>query len=304
MVKSVSAQASNLGYTQYDLNNYYGILNGKLDAKFETCVRTIELCPAAAFATAIGYINDLTTSCNGGWGGLGYISLNDAVTTLTGLLAPEIVNIAALTTSIVGDSSVTGTTVKTALVGSHTAAGEIYAQLSLESTNKTNLADTSLAFSSALSIQSIGADGEDPLFNILLHTTQGPARDLFLTAPSILLANSSLAPLPNESETDTFYRVCSELTIPSPAYNPTDVIYKAAAYDNTIYDKYLNPAEFDPENREHIIKVLDQIASDFSIDPCGGNRQLRLKYLRDYLDNLELNLLKERITEVRNMLTD
>ena len=301
---SVSNQANLLGYTTYPFTSFYGTLNGDFDSTLENCVKTIEVCPDNIFTTAIGYINDLTTSCLGGWAGLGYASLNNAVAVLTGLLAPEVTNIAALTTNIVGDENVTGTTIKDALEGSNTSALALFAQYVIESTNKANMLNLSQAFSIATSIQNIGSDGNNPTFKILATSLSGPAKSLFYTAPNIHLANSTLAPQANESLDDTFYRVSNELTIPTPSYNPIDVIMKAAAVDNAIYSKYLNPSEFDPNNSDHLVNVLDNISHDMGIDPCGGNRQLRLKYLRDHLDNTEIGLLKDRIKDVRDMLTD
>lgn len=300
---STSQMATNLGHDSYTFDKFFGIWNGNFNTELESVVATIEACPSGIFTTAITYINDLTTSCNGGWAGLGYVSLNDAVTTLTPLLTTEIATIAANTTSVTGNEYITGTRVKDILIGGSAKAEILLTQIALEAANISNVASIAEAMAAAISFQSTGANPKDPLFNIYNTSLDNDAKTLYDYAPNLIHTNSILAPRPYETEDDTFFRVKRDSELPTPAFNTTDVIYKAAAFDPSIKTKYLNQ-NFDPRNSDDILRVFDQVAHDFAINPCGGDRNMRLKLLRDHLDNMELDMLRDRIRDVREMLTD
>ena len=301
--KGISQMAQNLGHDDYKFDNFLGIWNGKYHEQIETVIATIEACPASLFSIAIGYINDLSTSCLGNWAGLGYISLDDAVNTLTPLLAAEIAIIAADTSSVVGNPNITGTTVKDILLGGSSAAEIILAQLGVEEASMANKEVISEAMATAISIQTVGVSPKDPLFNIFNESLYNEAKTVYDYAPNLIHTNSIMAPKPYETEDDTFFRVKKIAEFPTPSYNTADVLYKAAAFDPSIKTKYLQQ-NFDPRSRDDLIRVFDAVAKDFAINPCGGDRSLRLTLLRDHLDTLELNLLRDRIKDVRNMLTD
>ena len=301
--KGISQMAVNLEYTDFNFDEFFGIWNGKFNDQLETVVASIEVCPASIFTGAIAHIDDLTTSCLGNWAILGYASLNDAVATLVPLLQAEVDSIAANTTSVTGNPATTGTTVDTVLVGSDVASELILAQVALEIGNVASLESIAGAMAAAVSIQSIGNEPKDPLFNIYNSSLDNDAKVLYDYAPNLIHANSILAPRPYETEADTFFRVKKESELPTPSYNTTDVIYKAAAFDPSIKTKYLNQ-NFDPRSAEDILRVFDQVAKDFAINPCGGDRSMQLKMLREHLDTMELDMLKDRIKDVRDMLED
>lgn len=301
--KGISQMAVNLEYSNFKFDEFFGIWNGKFNDKIETVVASIEVCPASIFTTAIGHINDLTTSCNGGWAGLGYISLDDAISILVPLLQAEANSIASNTTSVSGNPATTGTTVNTVLLGSAAAAEAILTQISLESSNIVNLEPIASAMAAAVSIQAIGNNPKDPLFDIYNNSLDNDAKVLYNYAPNLIHTNSILAPRPYETEDDTFFRVKKESELPTPSYNTANVLYKAAAFDPSIKTKYLNQS-FDPRSPDDLIRVFDAVAKDFNINPCGGDRSMRLKLLREHLDNMELGMLRDRIKDVRNMLED
>jgi hypothetical protein len=301
--KGISQMAVNLEYSDFKFDEFFGIWNGKFNDKMETVVASIEVCPASIFTTAIGHINDLTTSCNGDWAGLGYISLDDAVSILVPLLQAEVNSIASNTTSVNGNPSTTGTTVNNVLLGSVVASVAMLTQISLEASNIVNLESIASAMAAAVSIQAVGNNPKDPLFNIYNNSLDNDAKVLYNYAPNLIHTNSIMAPRPYETEADTFFRVKQESELPTPSYNTADVLYKAAAFDPSIKTKYLNQS-FDPRSAEDILRVFDAIAKDFAINPCGGDRTMRLKLLREHLDTLELNLLRDRIRDVRQMLND
>lgn len=301
--KGIGQMANNLGHSDYKFDNFVGIWNGKYHKQLEAVVATIEACPSSIFTTAIGFIDDLTTSCQGGWAGLGYVSLDDAVATLVPLLSAEILIIAEDITSVQGNENITGTRVNDVLLGGSAAAEIILAQLGVEEASAANKEVISEAMATAISIQSVGANPRDPLFNIFNESLDNEAKTVYDYAPNLIHTNSIMAPRPYETEDDTFFRVKQAAELPTPSYNTADVLYKAAAFDPSIKDKYLRQ-NFDPRSSDDLIRVFDNVAKDFAINPCGGNRDLRLKLLRDHLDTMELNLLRDRIRDVRQMLND
>ena len=176
-------------------------------------------------------------------------------------------------------------------------------QLGVEEASMANKEVISEAMATAISIQTVGVSPKDPLFNIFNESLYNEAKTVYDYAPNLIHTNSIMAPKPYETEDDTFFRVKKIAEFPTPSYNTADVLYKAAAFDPSIKTKYLQQ-NFDPRSRDDLIRVFDAVAKDFAINPCGGDRSLRLTLLRDHLDTLELNLLRDRIKDVRNMLTD
>lgn len=301
--KGISQQASNLNHLDYTFDKFYGVWAGEFIDELTQVVRIIELSPAEDFIPIIGYIDDLTTSCNGDWSGLGYSSLDDAISTLGPLISDEIDILISDTNPITLDPSILATTVSGALALSNVTSSTLLTQYVTESLNVLNLSVIGQAMTNTQIIQNLGNNPRDPLFLLIRNSIKDDALTLFLQAPNLALSNSIMAPRPGETQSDTFERVKKVAQLPTPTYSTLDILYKAAAYDTSITDKYLK-GDFDPRDKNKIINVFDRVSQDFNIDPCGGDRQLRQDLLKKHLDNLELGLLKNRINDVVNMLTD
>jgi hypothetical protein len=301
--KGVGNQATALNHSDYTFTKFFGVWSGDFQTELTNLVIAIELYPAGTFTTLIGYIDDLTTSCLGGWGGLGYSDLNDAIATLGSQISSELTTLSSDTTPITLSTEIEATTVAELISVTNTVALTVLTQYTTESMNIVNIGEISSAMSDAATIQNLGNSPRDPLFLLLRGSLTNDAQTLFLQAPNLALTNSILAPRPNETASDTYERVKKAAQLPTPTYSTLDILYKAAAYDSTIPEKYLRN-DFDPRDSDQVLRAFDSIASDFSIDPCGGDRALRQKYLKDHLDSLELGLLMDRVNDVRTMLTD
>jgi len=301
--KGISQQASNLNHLDYTFDKFYGVWAGTFITELTQVVRIIELSPDEDFIPIIGYIDDLTTSCNGDWSGLGYSDLDEAVATLVPLISDEVTILISDTNPIILDPDISATTVGEALALSNTISSTLLTQYVTESLNVLNLSVIGQAMTNTQIIQNLGNNPRDPLFLLIRNSIKDDALTLFLQAPNLALSNSIMAPRPGETQADTFERVKKVAQLPTPTYSTLDILYKASAYDNSITDKYLK-GDFDPRDKNKIINVFDRVAQDFNIDPCGGDRQLRQDLLKKHLDDLELELLKNRINDVVNMLTD
>jgi len=298
-VTGVSDLATAIGIEDLKFDDHLGFINSAFDDRIQSIADNLsdleELAEFTSYLTDLdllksvvlgdpSVVEDPDTS-------LPCVTINRALEVLTLSIPTETANIAASSTAFASVDNL-GNTVSSVISALSKIIVDINTQISLETTNISNLTATSMKLSGVMSVQGLASDPTTKAGGLLKNICIGDMATMVNNAPFAVNVVGGLDPSSAETTEDVVDKVMSNLGQPTPVSSVQDLVLKAGSFHAEVMEGLL-----DINDQTQIDSAFKKALQAYNIDSSGRSPNKQAQLLKLALEDDEKSRLRTKIEQ-------